>query len=415
MKKLVYKRIGIQGIVCFSLLLSMYSTRAQQLNEYLEIALKNSPELKAKQFEYEGLLQKKIAVGSLPDTKIAAGYFVQETETRVGAQQAKLSISQSLPWFGTLAAKKESIGFRAAAQQNKVDAYKRQLVLNVKKSYYNLYEQQAIIEILKENIEILKTYEALALNELQNNRSTMVDVLKIKIETNELKNKLVVMEQSFLNKKRMFNLLLNRDLRALIIISGEIGSSDVEYVLDEKLLSNNPQLLQFDNLNNAVVKAEEVTKKEGLPKIGIGLDYVFVSERDVVNLADNGKDIIMPMVSVSIPLFSKKYSAKQKQLQLQQKTVLASKVEAKNALYQEYEKAVTALKNAKATIATQKINIEHAEQAHKVLLTAYETAKMDYTQILEIQKFKIKFETQEVASQKEYFFQKAIITYLIEE
>jgi outer membrane protein TolC len=131
---------------------------------------------------------------------------------------------------------------------------------------------------------------------------------------------------------------------------------------------------------------ETATKKEGLPSIGIGLDYIFVENRAIDNLADNGKDIIMPMVSVSIPLFSKKYSSKQKQLQLDQKAIESSKTTATNQLNMLFETALANLKTAKASVETQNKNISQANQAEKVLLAAYQVAKIDFDQILEIQK-----------------------------
>ena len=40
--------------------------------------------------------------------------------------------------------------------------------------------------------------------------------------------------------------------------------------------------------------------------IGFGLDYITVSERPSMYFSENGKDIVMPMVSVSIPIFNNK-------------------------------------------------------------------------------------------------------------
>ena len=112
-------------IGCFLIALG---SEAQSLQEYLIEAANNSPELQAMQYRYESALEKVIEVGSLPNTTIGAGYFVQEAETRVGAQKAKLSVSQMLPWFGSLAAKEESATFKAKAFSNNIDLLKRNLI-----------------------------------------------------------------------------------------------------------------------------------------------------------------------------------------------------------------------------------------------------------------------------------------------
>jgi outer membrane protein TolC len=400
----------INFIVIIALLLTL-TVKAQSLSNYLQIASENNPELKAIQYKYESALEKVVEVGSLPNTTISVGYFVQEVETRVGAQKAKISASQMLPWFGTLNAKQESANFNAAAQLNNYDFAKRKLFLEVKSTYFELFELYQKERLLVENIEILKTFESLALNELENNRSTMVDVLKIRIEKNELLNQLNTVQENLNPKKIAFNLLLNRDENSEILVEESINISNIEDFKKEQI-SDNPKILQLENLKYASEKSELAIKKEGLPTIGIGLDYGFIENRAVENLEDNGKDIIMPMVTVSFPLFSKKYSSKQKQLQLEQKAIETTKVNTYNQLHTIFEKAKSKLINAKFSIATQIKNIDEAESAKKVLLAAYETSKIDFEQLLEIQQLQLKFQLKKVISEKEYEIQKSTLEFL---
>lgn len=394
-------------------LLAMIS-QAQSLEDYLKIAVENNPELQSRQYMYESALEKVNEVGSLPSTKISGGYFIQEPETRVGAQRAKLSASQSLPWFGTLSAKKESALYKAEAIHNEMDNYKRQLFLDVKSSFYQLYELNAIQTIYQENIEILKTYERISLNNLENNRTSMVDVLKIKMEINEnIKDHKNILNKIQANKKT-FNLLLNRTEDSEVILPESLLIEDIG-MINKEMIFQNPKLTKYDNLQNSLVSSEKATKKEGLPVIGVGLDYVFVDNRNVANLIDNGKDIIMPMVSVSVPLFSKKYTSKRKQLQLEQKAIESSKENTIIRLNSVYENALANRENALATIKTQEDNIIQAEQAHKVLLRTYQTGRMDFSEILEIQQLKLKFHLTKIKAEKEYAIQMAILQYLTTE
>ena len=85
------------------------------LNQYLTMAAENNPGLKSKFLEYQAALERVPQVGSLPDPQVSFGYFIQPVETRVGPQQARLSVMQMFPWFGTLGAQKN-----VAAQEAKV-------------------------------------------------------------------------------------------------------------------------------------------------------------------------------------------------------------------------------------------------------------------------------------------------------
>ncbi len=401
------KYIYILG--CLLITISGYS---QTLNEYLNIAEENDPKLQTLQYKYKSALEKVTEVGSLPNTTIGVGYFVQEAETRIGAQKGKISIAQKLPWFGTLEAKKESAFYKAKAELNTIDFAKRKLFLEVKKEYFELYEFKEKERIFKENIELLKTFEKLALSELENNRSTMVDVLKIKMEKNDLNNNLSTILENLNAKTIAFNLLLNRDENSTVKIIDIILLISDEVNLNKNLIIQNPKLLKLDNLKSSLVKSETAVKKEGLPIIGIGLDYVFVENRPIDNLIDNGKDIIMPMVTVSIPLFSKKHSSKQKQLKLEQKAIETTKTSITNQLYTLFENAKGNLKNAEVSVKTQIENTIQANQAQKVLLAAYQTGKIDFEQLLEVQQLKLKFQLKKVTSEKEYAIQKAILSFL---
>lgn len=388
-----------------------FSANGQSLQDYLAVAESNSQELQAMQYKYESALEKVTEEGSVPNTTISAGYFVQEVETRVGAQKAKISISQTMPWFGTLEAKKESATYKAESHLNSIDLFKRKLRLNVKASYYQLYALNANEGILKEQIEILKTFEKLALNELENNKSTLVDVLKIRMEKNELSNKLSAINQLLKAKQIEFNLILNQDEYNLVNIPKNIETAE-DFIFQKEMISENPELLKLDNLQSALEKSELATKKAGLPTFGIGLDYGFIEKRDIPDLYDNGKDIIMPMISVSFPLFSNKYSSKQKQLKLEQKAMEFTKSETNNQLIALFEKTLSNLKNAKNSIKTQKENIIQANQAQKVLLAAYQTSKLDFEQLLEVQQLKLKFQLKMVNSEREYAFQKSTLEFL---
>jgi len=400
--------------IYIAVLLLTLTVKAQSLSDYLSIAAQNNPELQAIQYRYESALEKVVEVGSLPNTTISVGYFVQPVETRVGAEKAKISATQKLPWFGTLGVKKESATYKAAAQLNMYDFAKRNLFLNVKTAYFDLYELKEKEGIILENISILKTFESLALNELENNRSTMVDVLKIRMEKNELSNQLNAVQENYNAKNIAFNLLLNRDENSYVNIVEDVISLNSEDFKKEQI-TNNPKILQLDNLKSALEKSELAIKKEGLPIIGIGLDYGFVQNRDIPDLADNGQDIIMPMVSLSFPLFSKKYSSKQKQLQLEQKAIETSKVSTFNLLNTVFESSQSKLENSKVSIATQVENIYEAERAKKVLLAAYETSKVDFEQLLEIQQLQLKFQLKKVISEKQYAIQKSTLEFLTKE
>jgi len=89
-----------------------------------------------------------------------------------------------------------------------------------------------------------------------------------------------------------------------------------------------------------------------------------------------------------------------------------TKISVTNQLHTLFEKAKGKIKNARVSIKTQIKNTTQANQAQKVLLAAYQTSKIDFKQLLEIQQLKLKFQLKKATSEKEYATQKAILTFL---
>ncbi|WP_430412841.1 TolC family protein [Kordia sp.] len=402
-------------IYLLSCFLVVHIANGQTLAHYLAEAEKNSSEILAKQFQYESALEKVNEVGSLPNTQLGVGVFAQAVETRVGPQRARFSASQKIPWFGTLNAKKESAKLLANAKESEIDFLKRQLSLNVKIAYYELYTLQQQQIITQEHVEILDTYEKLALNELENNRTNMVDVLNIKMKKNTLLQQYQAISEDIRSKKVRFNLLRNKPIQDEVLVLDSLQIAKTPQFENDEAIRQHPRLQQLEHMQNALQQSEIVAKKEGNPSIGFGLDYVLVSERSGISLPDNGKDIIMPMVTVSIPLFNKRHIAKQKQLQLEQEAISQTKITIKNQLLIALEDAKNKMMNAQESIHTQDENILQAKQAKEVILAAYQTAKMDFEQLLALDQLKLGFELQKVTDVQTYFTNTAIIDFITQE
>ena len=159
---------------------------AQQLASYIQEAENNSPEIQAFELRYNIAEEKVNEADWLPNTLVGVGYFVSEPETRTGAQRARFSVSQMLPWFGTITARENYASSMADAQYVDIVIAKRRLALSVSQSYYKLYSIKAKQLILDENIQLLETYERLALTSVEVGKASAVDVLRLQIRQNEL-------------------------------------------------------------------------------------------------------------------------------------------------------------------------------------------------------------------------------------
>ncbi len=393
---------------CFLTLLSY----GQDLQTYINQAISKSPEIQKFQLRYDISSEKVNEANWIPNTEISAGYFVSEPETRVGAQRARFSLKQMLPWFGTITARENYATSMAEADYVEVTIAKRKLALSVSQLYYQLYEIRAKQLVLDQNIELLKTYERLALTSVEVGKASAVDVLRLQIRQNELQQEKEVLAQQSKGIQAATNSLLNRNYDATIIVVDTLQMPIEDMQLSYEALSLNPELLKYDKLYESVAQSELLNTREAQPMFGFGLDYIPVSERTDMNFVDNGKDIVMPMVSISIPLFSHRYKSITKQNDLRQQEIQSEKKERLNILEAELAKAISQRNQARIKYNTQLKNLKQAEDAEEILIKNYETGTIDFNDVLDIQELQLKFQISQIESVKNYYIQTTKINYL---
>lgn len=414
MKNLITFKSLFQNGILFLLFLTVFGLdgKAQQLESYILEAEQNNPEIQGFELRYDLASEKVKEVNSLPDTEFSAGYFVSEPETRTGAQKARFSVRQMLPWFGTITARENYATSMADADYVEIASAKRKLALSVVQSYYRLYSLQAKQQVLTQNIELLEVYHELALNSLEVGSASAVDVLKVQMRQNELAQQRQILEQDFNAEKVNFNNLLNRkeDLNVIVVDSLTLPQDEImgEFTVAEV----HPELMKYDRLYESVTEAETLNRKEALPKLGLGVDFIPVAQRTDMVVDENGKDIFMPMVSVSIPIFNNKYKSVTRQNEIRQKEIHAQRDERRNKLETLLATALNNRVSAKITANTFLRNIEQAKDAEEILVRSYETGTIDFNDVLDIQELQLKFQTGLIEAVKNYYQQTALVNYL---
>lgn len=402
------KKVLVLGSMFFAL-----TSQAQELQTYIQEAVGNNPEINSFELRYKIANEKIAEVNTLPNTNLSLGYFVSEPETRTGAQRARFSVSQMLPWFGTITARENYSGKIAEAAYVEIAIARRKLTLSVAQTYYTLYTIAAKQEVLDQNMQLLKTFEQLALTSVEVGKASVVDVLKLQIRQNGLKQQKQVLEEEYLAERAAFNILRNqRQSRAVNVAANlELPTQDLFYS-DEAILLN-PELVKYDKLYESVAQSELVNQKERLPSVGFGLDYIPVSERTDMNLNDNGKDIIMPMVSFAIPIFNNGYKSVSRQNELKQLEIASQKEQRLNALKTVLATAISKRNQARITYDIQEMSLKQAKDAEHILTKNYEAGTIDFNELLDIQELQLQFEINRIEAIKTYYKQSSIINYLI--
>jgi len=392
-------------------LLMVTALKAQTLDSYIQEAENNNPEVQAFELRYNISKEKVEEANAFPKTEVNAGVFVSEPETRTGAQKARFSVKQMLPWFGSITLRENYASSLAEVDYLDIVITKRKLRLSVSQSYYELYAIEEKQVVLEENIQLLNTHEKLALTSVEVGGASAVDVLRLQIRQNELKEAKLVLEQEYKAVQTQFNNFLNRNENTSIAVVDAL-SVEEPIEIQQLQLELHPELEKYDRLYESVTHSAVLNQKEANPNLGFGLDYIPVAKRPGMDFSDNGKDILMPMVSLSIPIFNNNYKSRTVQNELRQEEIYAQKANRRNLLETILSDALTNKEASYIKYKTQLKNLEQAKDAEEILVKNYETGTIDFNDVLDIQELQLRFQIKLIEAVKNYYVQTAIINYL---
>lgn len=429
------------------------------LHHYMEIAVRNNPVVLQKYYEYQAALQKIPQVGSLPDPELSMGVFLSPMELISGKQVADIRIMQMFPWFGVLKNAKDEMSLMAKAKYEAMQDAKLQVLLDVQRTYYELQKNQQKILITEKNIEILQTIKRLSvtkfstvstggstsasginssINSIQpsgsgsqgmnsmggssnnsqsvnnvqsamaGNQSSMnsqgtglglTDIYQIDIEKGNLENNIALMKNQQSTLIASFNSYLNRMPASLVSLPDSIKPDTLDIMPSlsaDSIIINNPMLnmLQFEQQSYDARK--RMVSAMGYPMVGLGVNYSVIN-KDAMSTSDmNGKDMIMPMVTVTVPLYRKKYKAMQAEADLLKASSLAGYQASFNSLRVEYFQALQQFEDAQLRMDLYQRQSELTQKSLDLMINSFSVSNSGLTDVLRNQQQLLDYKTKTV-------------------
>lgn len=416
--KYIKQHISIFIYLFLFISININSNAQDILNQYLETAVKNNPSLKSLFKQYMAALEKVPQVGALPDPQLAFGYFVQPVETRLGAQQATISGSQMFPWFGTLNAQERVAVERAKARFKAFEDAKYKLFFDVKSTYFNLYVLEEAIRITDETLDLLSSFKSLAIIKFEaGKKDGMVDVLRVEMDIEELKEQLAYLIDTKLPLVAQFEQLQNTRLEQEVTFPDVLWLDNVNIdkkAIYDSIIAQNPILQKLEHEALSWNEQIDVARRLGMPSFTIGMNYINISERTGIELPDNGKDAIMlPQVGIKIPLYRNKYNAMINEASLQKEAVQFEKENTSNVLETYFEKGYRDYLDGVRRVKLYIQLLTFANQALNILVADYTSAGKDFEEVLRMEKKVLKYELELEKARADQNTAVAYINYLM--
>jgi outer membrane protein TolC len=458
MKKSIYKRVVFTFIALGLFIVTYGQQRSDSLLQYLEIAAKNNPTVLQKFNEYQAALQKVPQVGSLPDPELSVGVFLKPMELVDGNQVADIRLMQMFPWFGVLKNAKDEMSLMAKAKFESFRDAKLQVFYDVQRTWSELQKVEQDIRIAEKNVDILHTIERLAIVKFKststgesnssslsasmssgnpqsvssgssgmntmgggsgnatnsgsiqqpssssmgsqgNSGSGLSDLYRIQMEIGELDNNIALLKNQQSTIVARFNSYLNRPVKSIVSLPQTLAVDTLVYsfiAISDSILVNNPMLGMLNFEKQSLDARQKMVTKMGYPMVGLGLNYSLINKNPMSTSSMNGKDMIMPMVTVTLPIYRKKYNSMQSEVKLLKSATEQSYIAASNALQVEYYEALQLYQDAERRIKLYENQSQLARKTLDIMIKSFSASGSGLSDILRIRQQVLDYETRKV-------------------
>ena len=436
-----------------------YSQQSDSLTYYLETATKNNPTVLQRYNQYEAAVQKVPQAGGLPDPQLEMGVFLSPMELMSGDQVAEIKLMQMFPWFGVLKNAKDEMSLMAKARYETFRDAKLQVYYDVQRTWFELYKVRQNIRIAEKNVELLKTIERLTLVKYKSgtigrsgspssggnmsgenpaptssgssgmnsmggksgstgstpsrpgnssgsapmNSSSggtgLADVYSIQIEMGDLENNIALLKNEEQVIVARFNSQLNRPLKSSVAVLDSLPTEplDIAYLsVSDSMLTRNPMLgmLQFEQ--QSLTARTKMQKKMGLPMVGLGINYSLINKSEMSTSPMNGEDMIMPMVTLTLPIYRKKYKAIQTETKFMKIASEQNYKATANALQTEYYEALQLYTDAQRRMKLYENQRQLAQKSLDISIKTFSSSASNLTDILRIRQQLLDYELKQV-------------------
>lgn len=369
------------------------------LADYLRYAALNNAGLKAAFNRWKAAVERIPQAKSLPDPRFNYTYYIEEVETRVGPQRQKIGVAQMFPWFGKLRLRGDAMAEAAAVAQQEYEKAKLALFYRIKVAYHEYWYLAQAIAVTKEHVSLVANMEGVARTRFKAGAAPNSSVVQAQVELGKLDDRLRTLEALRKPIVAKLNAALNRPTHLPLPWPASLPESAVSFTDEQamqSLASSSPELRRLDHL---VLKEEagiKLAKKDYYPDISLGVDYVDTD--DALNPAtpDSGKDPVMAMVSVNLPIWFGKYRAAEREANLRMTAARQQREDAGKRLEADLELALYHFRDAERKVDLYRDTlVPKGRQSLDVARQGFEAGNVTFISLIDAQRLFLEFQLAE--------------------
>lgn len=229
--------------------------------------------------------------------------------------------------------------------------------------------------------------------------SALTDLYRIQIDISDMENRVVLLNSERTTIRARFNEYLNRPALSPVWLPDSLVADSLmipSLAISDSMLAHNPMLGMFEYEQQSYEARKKMVTRMGYPMIGLGLSYSLINKDPMSTSAMNGEDMIMPMVTISLPIYRKKYKSMQTEADLLKSSVKQNYQSAANTLRTEYYEALQQYEDAGRRIKLYNNQRMLAQKSFDIMIRSFSNAGTGLTDVLRVRQQLLDYESKQI-------------------
>ena len=198
--------------------------------------------------------------------------------------------------------------------------------------------------------------------------------------------------------KISFNRFLNRSSSTEVFT----GDSLTEVIIPSDILTlsdslvTHPMVKMYEAESDANAAKLTMVTRMGYPMVGLGLNYMVIQKRDGNASMMNGKDMTMPMVSLTLPIYRKKQKAMRHEAEFMRDAATLSSENVINNLRVNFQQTMQNLNDAVRRVKLYTDQAILADKSMHLLIASFSAGGTDFVEVLRMQQQLLEYQFKQV-------------------
>lgn len=357
-KKFKMKKNQITSVLLFLIMGTAYQANAQteqkvyqSLDEVIEVALENNPNLKVAQFQIERNQALQWTSFNLPKTDLGVEYGQTNS---IADNDTRFSISQTFEFPTVYSSQSKLNKSKVNASELRQAVVKNDLVAQVSATYYRLWYLKSTAKVLQRQDSIYARFSYAAQLRYDNGESNALELATANAELADINIMVQANQAAMAEAHFTLQNLMNVDETVEIMVPElEMKPATGISTASKVDVSGNPLVSYYNQQIEVAENERKVASAKLLPDITLGyFNQSFIDAGNSGTNYDAGDRFTGVQLGLSIPLWAKPHTAKIKAAKIQKQENEAQLEVVENQTKSELQSLFTALQRDLKNIET---------------------------------------------------------------